>query len=232
MSHGAQKMNGVMQDIGRGTHPLVAARYTFRRLFLAGFAALTCDAVSFAVLMTIHIAAIRELAMIASLGVAILIFTNLIMLPTLLSYTGVNRQAALRSLHGEAAIGGLRGAHPLWRSLDLFTQRRYAAIAIGAALCLGFVGWAVGRNVQVGDLNQGAPELRQHSQYNLDNAYFLQHYQSGSDTFVVLVDTVPGACFSIHTLSVLDDLGWRLEQLPQVQSAYSSASFIKNDDHV
>jgi predicted RND superfamily exporter protein len=46
MSHGAQKMNGVMQDIGRGTHPLIAARYTFRRLFLAGFAALTCDAIS------------------------------------------------------------------------------------------------------------------------------------------------------------------------------------------
>ena len=27
MSHGAQKMNGIMQDIGRGTHKLVAARY-------------------------------------------------------------------------------------------------------------------------------------------------------------------------------------------------------------
>ena len=36
VSHGAQKMNGIMQDIGRGTHRLVAARYTFRRLFLAG----------------------------------------------------------------------------------------------------------------------------------------------------------------------------------------------------
>jgi hypothetical protein len=26
-----------MQDVGRGTHRYVAARYTFRRLFLAGF---------------------------------------------------------------------------------------------------------------------------------------------------------------------------------------------------
>ena len=39
VSHGAQKMNGIMQDIGRGTHRLVAARYTFRRLFLAGMTA-------------------------------------------------------------------------------------------------------------------------------------------------------------------------------------------------
>ena len=53
MSHGAQKMNGIMQDIGRGTHKLVAARYTFRRLFLAGMTALLADAVGFAVLMVI-----------------------------------------------------------------------------------------------------------------------------------------------------------------------------------
>ncbi|HWW73529.1 MAG TPA: RND family transporter, partial [Duganella sp.] len=45
MSHGAQKMNGIMQDVGRGTHRVVAARYTFRRLFAAGLTALLCDAV-------------------------------------------------------------------------------------------------------------------------------------------------------------------------------------------
>jgi predicted RND superfamily exporter protein len=49
VSHGAQKMNGIMQDIGRGTQKLVAARYTFRRLFLAGVTALLADAVGFAV---------------------------------------------------------------------------------------------------------------------------------------------------------------------------------------
>ena len=59
MSHGAQKMNGVMQDIGRGEHPLVAARFTFRRLFLAGFAALVCDAVGFAGIAYYKIAAIK-----------------------------------------------------------------------------------------------------------------------------------------------------------------------------
>src|SRR5439155_24104843 len=40
VSHGAQKMNGIMQDVGRGTHKRVAARYTFRHLFLAGLTAL------------------------------------------------------------------------------------------------------------------------------------------------------------------------------------------------
>ncbi len=78
VSHGAQKMNGIMQDVGRGTHKLVAARYTFRRLFLAGLTALLADAVGFAVLMVIDIPVIKELALTASIGVAVLIFTNLL----------------------------------------------------------------------------------------------------------------------------------------------------------
>ena len=62
VSHGVQKMNGIMQDVGRGTHRLVAARYTFRRLFLAGMTALLADAVGFAVLMMIDIPVIKDLA--------------------------------------------------------------------------------------------------------------------------------------------------------------------------
>src|SRR6185369_4866693 len=98
MSHGAQKMNGIMQDVGRGTHRAVAARYTFRRLFVAGLTALLCDAVGFAVLALIQIRVIQELAAVASIGVAMLIFTNLVLLPILLSYLGVSPKAAARSL--------------------------------------------------------------------------------------------------------------------------------------
>jgi predicted RND superfamily exporter protein len=103
MSHGAQKMNGIMQDVGRGTHRVVAARYTFRRLFVAGLTALLCDAVGFAVLALIKIQAIQDLALVASIGVAVLIFTNLVLLPILLSYIGVSPAAAKRSLRDELA---------------------------------------------------------------------------------------------------------------------------------
>src|SRR4029078_11322430 len=51
MSHGAQKMNGIMQDIGRGTHRVVAARYTFRRLFVAGLTPPLPHAADFATMM-------------------------------------------------------------------------------------------------------------------------------------------------------------------------------------
>ncbi len=224
MSHGAQKMNGVMQDIGRGSHPLVAARLTFRRLFLAGFAALVCDAASFAVLLTIQISAIQQLALLASIGVGILIFTNLIMLPMTLSYTGVSKKAALRSLqNGTSSTGRIN--HPLWNALDKFTTKRYATAAVLSAVVLGGAGLAIGRHVQVGDLNKGAPELRQNSQYNVDNAYIINHYSTSSDILVVLVDTPAGGCLSYSTLYAMNNLEWQLDQMPQVQSTNSLGSF-------
>jgi hypothetical protein len=160
MSHGAQKMNGIMQDIGRGTHRLVAARYTFRRLFLAGLTALLADAVGFAVLLVIDIQAIRELALAASLGVGVLIFTNLIMLPILLSYTGVSAAAAQRSLRDEAADAMGAAKHPLWHFLDRFTQRRWAGAALLVALGLAGLGYTLSTQLKIGDLDPGAPELR------------------------------------------------------------------------
>lgn len=125
VSHGAQKMNGIMQDIGRGTHRLVAARYTFRRLFLAGVTALLADAVGFGVLMIIDIPVIQDLALTASIGVAVLIFTNLILLPVLLSYSGVSPAAAERSLRADSteAKGGFAA---IWLWLENFTERRWA----------------------------------------------------------------------------------------------------------
>ena len=51
----------------------MAARYTFRRLFLAGLTALVADAVGFAVLMLIDIPVIRDLALASVSGVAVLI---------------------------------------------------------------------------------------------------------------------------------------------------------------
>ncbi len=217
ISHGAQKMNGVMQDIGRGSPNLVAARLTFRRLFLAGFTALVCDAVGFAVLLLINIQAIQELAIIASLGVFILIFTNLIMLPLLLSFVGVNKQAALRSLRGEQAVE----KHPLWRFLDLFTQRRYAAMAIAAACLLAAAGLFVSRGLQVGDIHPGAPEFRADAPYNLDNSYFVSHYPTSSDVFIAMVKTPAGDCAGYHVLSAVDQLELRLQRLPGVESTYS-----------
>jgi hypothetical protein len=221
MSHGAQKMNGIMQDVGRGMHKLLAARFTFRRLFLAGLTALLADAVGFAVLLSIDIQSIRELALAASMGVAVLIFTNLILLPILLSYTGVSATAAARSLRAETADKTGAARHPLWRFLDLFTQRRFATLALGLAALLAVVGYGVGTQLKIGDLDPGAPELRADSRYNRDVAYVNQAYGASSDVLAVMVSTPDGACSDYTTLNKLDALEWQVRQLDGVESTNS-----------
>jgi hypothetical protein len=223
ISHGAQKMNGIMQDIGRGTHKQVAARYTFRRLFLAGLTALLSDAVGFAVLMMIDIAVIKELALIASIGVAVIIFTNLILVPIILSYVGVSPGAALRSLKAEEAARSGEARHVVWRILDLFTKRRWAGAALACSAALVIAGFVVGLNLKIGDLDPGAPELRPDSRYNKDNAFMTASYGASSDVIAVMVETPDGVCSNYDTVMRMDALEWKLRQVEGVESTNSLA---------
>lgn len=223
MSHGAQKMNGIMQDVGRGFDKLVAARFTFRRLFMAGLTALLADAVGFAVLLVIDIKVIQELAIAASIGVAVLIFTNLILLPIMLSYVGVGEKAAQRSVINDIDADNVKKMPALWVFLDKFTQRQWAMGALIAGAVLAVVAFSLSTQLKIGDLDQGAPELRQDSRYNQDIAFMNQHYGASSDVMAIMVKTPDGECSQYDTLKKIDTLEWQLRQLPSVESTNSLA---------
>jgi predicted RND superfamily exporter protein len=228
VSHGAQKMNGIMQDVGRGMHKYVAARYTFRRLFLAGLTALLADAVGFGILTIIDIPVIRDLAMTASIGVGLLIFTNLVLLPVVLSFTGVSRAAASRSLRAQRlSVENPVFSDRLWSFLDRFTTRRWAAGALVVAAGLTIAGFVIGLNLQTGDLDPGAPELRTDSRYNRDNAFISSKFGLSSDVFAVIVKTKPDGMSSFPTLTEEDRLEQQLRALPFVQGTMSAADMAR-----
>ncbi|WPN49940.1 MMPL family transporter [Pseudomonas sp. P8_241] len=227
VSHGAQKMNGIMQDIACGVHRLVAARLTFRRLFLAGLTALLADVVGFAVLMLFDIPVIRDLALAASIGVGVLVFTNLILLPVLLSYTGVSASAAQRSLQEQESEPAPWSLVGVLVRLQAFTRRRWAVSALLAGLLLGGLGFMTSFHLKIGDLDAGAPELRSDSRYNLDNAYVVNHYTLSSDQFAVIVKTPPDSCMRYEVLDAVDRLAWELEQLPGVQTTQSLVGAVR-----
>jgi predicted RND superfamily exporter protein len=225
VSHGAQKMNGIQQDVGRGTCTLVAARYTFRRLFVAGVTALLNGAAGFAVLLLIPIPAIRELAIAATIGVCVLLFTNLVLLPVILSVTGVSKKAAARSLKQEEQGVGTQG---VWAFFNHFADsKRWATLAVAVALLLGLGGHFVSQRLQIGDLDPGAPELRPNSRYNVDNAFITSHFSLSSDVFAVIIKTPVENCTRYATLQQADRLSWALQQLPEVQATISLADSVK-----
>ena len=227
VSHGVQKMNGIMQDVGRGTHKLVAARYTFRRLFLAGLTALMADAVGFAVLMMIDIPVIKDLALTASIGVAGLVLTNLLLLPVFLSFTGVSLAAARRTLQEENEENRGKGVGALWSLLDHFTERRWATRAVLISAVLAVAGFMVSLNLKIGDLDPGAPELRPNSRYNKDNSFITSNYSLSSDQFAVILKTPIEGAIKYEPLIEADRLALALQQVPGVQTTVTMSDAIR-----
>jgi predicted RND superfamily exporter protein len=219
LSHGAQKMNGIMQDVGRGTHKYVAARYTFRRLFMAGLTALLTNVVGFAVLMVIDVPVIRDLALTTSIGVSVLIFTKLMLIPVLLSYIGVSQTAAKRSLRNERAEQVRPGL--LWRALASQASPPWAHISTAGAIVVLVVAVVISQRLQIGDLDPGAPELRPESRYNRDVAFVTANYRLSTDQFVVMLETPPGDCKLFKTLVEADRFGAAISQVEGVQAVRS-----------
>lgn len=221
ISHGVQKINGIAMASGTALDSLTAARMAFRQLFVPGLVALSSDAVGFITLLLIDIGVIRELAMGASVGVAVIILTNLIFLPVLISYIGISKKAITVSRENASR------ENPLWRWIARFASPKVAPVSIALALCALIFGLWYGQNLKIGDLDQGAPELHADSRYNLDNDFMIQNYSTSSDVLVVMVKTPTEGCSSYNTLKAMDDLTWRMENTSGVQSVVSMVTVSK-----
>jgi len=147
-----------------------------------------------------------------------------VLLPVLLSYTGVGEAAAARSLRNEDSDRPL--PWPLgW--LSRVNRPRAAMVIIGLAGALAFVGWKTSKGLQIGDLEPGAPELRSSSRYNRDNAFVTAHYGLSNDVFAVIVKTGKEGCLDRKTLIEADRLGWALQQTPGVQATNSLSDAVR-----
>ncbi len=222
ISHGVQKINGIALQSSGADNALTAARRTFRQLFLPGMIAILVDAVGFITLLVIDIGVIRELAIGASIGVGVIVFTNLILLPVAISYIGISKKAVERS-----KADAVR-EHPFWRLLSNFAHPVVAPISVVIALSAGVAGfWYQKAHLQIGDLDQGAPELRPDSRYNKDNDFIIKNYSTSSDVLVVMVKTGPEGCSTYETLAPIDELMWTMQNTAGVQSAISLVTVSK-----
>ncbi len=221
ISHGVQKINGIAMASGTALDLFTAARMAFRQLFVPGLVALSSDAVGFITLLLIDIGVIRELAIGASVGVAVIILTNLIFLPVLISYIGISKKAVQVSRENAA------GESPLWRFISSFAGPKVAPVSIVIAIFALLLGLWYGQNLKIGDLDQGAPELHADSRYNLDNDFVIHNYSTSSDVLVVMVKTPVEGCSSYGALKAMDDLSWRMENTAGVQSVVSMVTVSK-----
>lgn len=223
VSHGVQIINAIAHEQAKGLDRLEAAKHTFHHLHKPGLVALLSDGIGFAMLFTIDIGAIRDLALVASVGVFLVIITNLLLLPVALSYIGISQSGI------DHAQTHKNAGSNLWRAFAGFSQQPLAGLTSLVALALLGLGVYMSQDLKIGDLDKGAPELRQDSRYNIDNTFIIDSFTTSTDLMSVFVGTPEGGCQSYKVIDLIDRLGWRLENTEGVQSVSSPATTAKNN---
>ncbi|MFJ2334005.1 efflux RND transporter permease subunit [Pseudomonas helleri] len=215
ISHAVQNINLMLDEMGQGASSLQAARRTFRMLFLPGSTALLADAVGFIALMVIDIGVIQQLAITASIGVFVALFTKMFLLPVLMSYVGVS-PAGLRKQQRRT-----NDRWPVFTRLSRVCEPRFAWPLILASLVLLSYGYHARQALEIGDLDKGAPEFRPQARYNLDNAYLLSHYTTSTDIYVVIFKTPQEQCGRFAAADLANRFERVMREVPGVESVQS-----------
>jgi len=229
VSHGEQMINrfrgeiffGGMEDgtadelrKRQGVDSLEAARRSFRLLLVPGSVALIAGCIGFATILIIDIRIIFELAITATVGVAITVVTNLVLLPVLLSYTRLGNMQRKR----EYRLRQLTRFDRIWAVLSRFSRPGPAALIIVIGLGMWWVAEERGDQVTVGDAQEGVAELWPDARYNTDVGMITSKFALGVDILNIIVEGRPDACTqSGGTMALVDRLSWHLENVDGVQ---------------
>lgn len=221
VSHAMQMVSATRTEISGGRESLSAARRGFTRLLLPGGSALFSDGIGFLIILFIGIGIIREMAITASIGVAAIILTNLILLPVLLSYV------TFPASHGARTARPAMSLAPLWRWLAKVSRRRNAGMVLAIGGLLALFGLIKGAEVHMGDLHQGVPEFYADSPYNRDARIISERFSIGVDVLSVIAQTKKDGCIEYDIMRDIDRFAWTLRNVPGVQSVISLAGVAK-----
>ncbi len=215
VSHGVQKISAVKEAAVAGSSSMDAARQTFRQLLMPAIIALIADLVGFITILLIPVQVVQEMAITASIGVAIVILTDLILLPVLVSWVTWDDRYKSRVEIRQEKLGRQ------WRSLARITHRKPALIIIAIAAVLAVLGVWKGRETPIGDTQSGVPELRADSRYNRDSNIITTKFSIGVDILTVIVETREPACTSHELMTAIDTFSWKMRNVQGVQEVMS-----------
>ncbi len=210
VSHGVQQINLITKKIGEGASGEAAARASFSGLLIPGSMALITDLVGFGTLYLIPIPMIKELAVTASIGVALKIVTNLIMLPLLVSYFPFGPkfvEAVARARATRLRLMGILGriaARPV----------AVPGLAVIALIFATAIYQSQGRHV--GALHPGSPELRPDARYNLDSNQIAGKFSLGLNLLTAVVETPDESCIKYPYMHYLDRFSQHMDQVEGV----------------
>lgn len=222
VSHAVQMTNAWKHDVRGGSSAEQAAENAFRKLAVPGTVALLTNALGFMVIMLIDIPIVHELGMTACLGVLLMIITNKVMLPVILSYLRLEPHALGRK-------NDSTGRHGRWWAISALAEPRPALLTLAASLVLLVGGTVMSRHLLTGDIGAGAPELRADSRYNRDNDRIIRDYAIGMDVLSVYAETegLPEACLNWPVMNAIERFDLAMRGVDGVRSVSTVAGIAK-----
>lgn len=223
VSHAVQMTNAWKQEVQAGSDSVSAAKTAFSTIFIPGALALLMNALGFGVIMLIDIPIVHELGVTACIGVMLMIITNKIMLPLIIAHLTLEP----RSLTARSPLSHQR--HPLWWRLSALATPGPALWVFAISLLLLGVGATKARQLQIGDIGSGAPELRADSRYNQDNQKIISSYSIGLDVLSVFLTVTDRseACLDPNVMRAVETFDFNMREVPGVQSVQSVAGMSK-----
>jgi uncharacterized protein len=221
VSHGVQMISSFRSEVFLGNSGLDSAKTSFRRLLVPGAIALASDTIGFITILLIDIEIIQEMAITASLGVAVIILTNLFLLPVLVSYID------LGDSYRDKLVKRASKLLPLWKKLARVSERGPATKIILVSFVLLAFGIWKGADIRIGDLHRGVPELHGDSQYNIDTDVIADRFSIGVDLISVIVETIPEGCINYEVMDTIDRFEWAMRNVDGVQSVIGLPTIAK-----
>ncbi len=222
VSHGVQMISAFGSEIfDHNCSCEEAARASFRRLLIPGFIALASDTIGFVTILMIDVGIIQEMAIGASVGVAAIILTNLVLLPVLVC--GIKMDDGYKARIQARA----QQLAPMWRGISRVAQRPTALVIILISAGLFVFGAWKGSEVKIGDLQTGVPELRPDSRYNVDSRMITDNFSIGVDLISVIVETGPDGCIDYEKMNAMDRFAWNMRNVEGIQDVIALPQILK-----
>ncbi len=212
VSHGVQKISAVKEAAVAGVGSMDAARQTFRQLLMPAIIALLADLVGFITILLIPVQVMQEMAVTASIGVAIVILTDLVLLPVLVSWVKWDDRYRARVEQRQAVLT----AH--WARLARITERGPALVIIviaAVARACSACGRAGKRPSAI--RRRACRSCARDSRYNRDSNIITTKFSIGVDILTVIVETKEPLCTSHELMTAIDTFAWKMRNVDGVQ---------------
>ncbi|WP_293388935.1 MMPL family transporter [Nevskia sp.] len=218
VSHGIQITSFWLYEVAdHGLDSFAASRATYRRLVVPGISAVLTNVVGFGTILLVPIGIVQEMAVNAMFGLVAIIFCKKMLLPCLLSYAKISNPVEFRAHQARRD----RIFEPIWSAVSTLTLKPFAIGTI--VLSIGFYLYNdhVAKDLKIGELLDGVPELRPDSRYNRDSKTIVDNFSIGVDVMKVIAESKADGCIDHGIIENIDRFSWRMQNTPGVQSTLS-----------